>query len=109
MAVMGVFVAIFLTAIVGGLALAAMMAVISWTMDNAPASAIGRAVGLVLGGTLALTIVIALIGFIWTHSGIDFGDGGTVGDIRCQRYESHFNGKTNTEEWHTIPCAIVGK
>jgi hypothetical protein len=53
---------------------------------------------------------ILLLIFTWAHiSGVSFDDGGNVGDIRCQRYESHFDGKTTTYNWATIPCVQIGK
>lgn len=56
-----------------------------------------------------LAIITVLIIVVWMHSGVSLDDRARVGDIRCQRYEEHFNGKTTTSEWRTIQCVQIGR
>ena len=54
----------------------------------------------------AFALMCAICIFFWLHAGIE-RESAHVGDIRCQRYESHFNGKTTTYEWKTVDCVDI--
>jgi hypothetical protein len=67
-----------------------------------------RVVAYVAGIIAALWVIVGVFTFIIvTFFPSGDGDNARTGDIRCQRYESHFTGKTTTYEWKTVDCVDI--